>query len=236
MNKDKFKPLIKAEKEIKDLKKTKISVSKPNTDDKYKKQIEELQKENQLLKSTIDELKNKQSLFNQNNEQILKDYYKHGFEDCRKKYLLDLDKCLSNIEYILSEKDNLYKEKSEEVKNMILSIVREVIEKLLGKYKEEQSLNLVLNSLDEILKAQLIKEQGSKNIIYMNGNDLKEFENLLKQDNEIKNIVEKYNLKFYPSKKLNKGDLVINTEDIYISAKIKDKLEKIMEYLKENVL
>lgn len=233
-NKD-FKPLTKISKEINDLRKSNRPLQKQSLkDEKYKLEIEKLRQENEVLKKAVEELKGKETTLLKDNEQLFKEYYKQGFEDCKKKYLLDLNKCLSNLEYILTEKDKIYKEKSEEVYKLIVSIVEEVMDKFLEKYKEQKSVNLVLKSLNDILDAQLLSDLEGKNAVYMNKEDLNNFENLLKEDQQIKDIIDNYNIKLLPSNNLDKGDLIIVTDDLYISARIKDKLKNLLDYLKEN--
>ena len=198
--------------------------------EKFSKKIEELSKENELLKRQIRELSAKS---HQEVTERERKAFERGFNAGREEVLKNFGKLLENLGKIYQKAEVSYEETLQKVRELIIEIVFEIVEKLLPEVRKD-SLNAALASIKEIVSGFLTSSPGVK-LVYLNPEDFKKLEDLVQSQPELRKLAESFQLVFEPDQDLSPGDVVIKTEAIDIDGRLRTKLEELKNYLRENL-
>jgi len=196
----------------------------------FSKKLEELSKENELLKKRIEEFSAK---FQQEVTEREKKAFEMGLKAGREKVLKNFGKLLENLGKISQEARVSSEEALQMVRELIIEIVFEIVDKLLPEIRKD-SLNVVLTSMREIVSGFLTSSPGVK-LVYLNPEDLKKLEDLIQSQPELRKFAESFQLVFESDPDLSPGDVVIKTEAIDIDGRLRTKLEELKNYLRENL-
>jgi len=196
----------------------------------FSRKIEELSRENELLKKQIERLST-------NYQQEITDREKRAFEmglrAGREEVLRNFGRLLQNLEKLSQETKISYERALQRVRELIIEIVFEIVDKLLPEIKKD-SLNVVLTSIKEIVSGFLTSSPGVK-LVYLNPEDFKKLEEVFQGQPELRKLTESFQLVFEPEPDLAPGDVVVKTEAIDIDGRLRTKLEELKNYLKENL-
>ena len=196
----------------------------------FSKKLEELSKENELLKKRIEELSTK---FQQEVTERERKAFERGFNAGREEVLKNFGKLLENLGKIYQKAEVSYEETLQKVRELIIEIVFEIVDKLLPEIRKD-SLNVALTSIREIVSGFLTPSPGVK-LVYLNPEDFKKLEDLVQSQPELRKLAESFQLVFEPDQDLSPGDVVIKTEAIDIDGRLRTKLEELKNYLRENL-
>jgi len=191
--------------------------------------IENLERENGILRRKLEELSSKlQSEVSEREKRAFEEGLKRGREEVLKNLEGLLDKLKKITEEVRTSSDETFKK----VRDLIIEIVFEIVNKLLPEIRND-SLNAALTSVREIVSNFLTSSPEVK-LVYMNPDDLKKLEKLIKEQPELRSFADRFQLVFEPDPNLSPGDIVVKTEAIDIDGKLKTKLEELKNYLREN--
>jgi flagellar biosynthesis/type III secretory pathway protein FliH len=196
----------------------------------FSKKLEELSKENELLKKQIKEFS---ANFQQEVTEREKKAFEMGLKAGREEVLKNFGKLLENLGKISQEARISSEEALQRVRELIIDIVFEIVDKLLPEIKKD-SLNVALTSIREMVSGFLTSSPGVK-LVYLNPEDLKKLEDLIQSQPELKKFTESFQLVFESDPDLSPGDVVIRTEAIDIDGRLRTKLEELKNYLRENL-
>ena len=197
--------------------------------EKFSRKIEELSKENELLKRQIRELSAKS---HQEVTERERKAFEKGFNAGREDVLKDFGELLENLGKIYRKTEISFEEALQKVRELIIEIVFEIVEKLLPEVRKD-SLNAALASIKEIVSGFLTSSPGVK-LVYLSPEDFKKLEKLIESQPELKKLEESFQLVFEPDPELAPGDVVVKTEAIDVDGCLRTKLEELKNYLREN--
>jgi flagellar biosynthesis/type III secretory pathway protein FliH len=192
--------------------------------------IGNLEKENELLRRKLEELSSKlQSEVAEREKRAFEEGLKRGREEVLKNLGGLLEKLSKVTEEVRTSSDETFAK----VRDLIIEVVFEIVNKLLPEVRND-SLNAALTSIREIVSNFLTTSAGVK-LVYLNPDDLKKLEELIRNQPELQNFTDRFQLVFEPDPNLSPGDVIVKTEAIDIDGRLRTKLEELKNYLRENL-
>ena len=194
------------------------------------KKLEELSKENEMLKKQIAELTLRFQKEVSERERIA---FEKGIKTGRDEVVKEVGNVISALSEKLKETQASYEKALRSSRDLIVELVFAVIDKLLPEIRKS-SIEVALNSLKEIVSSFLTSSSGVK-LVYLSSEDYKKFENLFNSHPELKRLERNFQLVFEEDPELSPGDVVVKTESIDIDGRLRTKLEELKKYLLENL-
>jgi len=194
------------------------------------RELEELKRENELLKKQIAEV-------NLRLQREVTDKERKAFEEGlrrgREETLRELGNLISTLSEMSRKAQVSYEEALKSSREIIVDLVFKIVEKLLPEIKKH-SLDVALTSVKEMVSSFLTSSTELK-IVYLSPQDYQKLKELLQTDPELKKLEEKFQLVFEEDSELSPGDVVIKTEALDVDGRLKTKLEELRKYVLENL-